>query len=188
MTVNVEQGCDHEVSHAIVALRLGFDRFTHVFVDLVTPRTDRRGGLDMVIEELRAQFDTEVPQAERQALAVQLRAVFAAGSEGERLREWIIDPNWSAWDEEQIEYFGIVGVYADEDLQLFEKSKARDNGWDKWGRVDEVIAEGRESAARILKTNIGPLRESSRLLQDSVAACGRGRIALAQLKRSLGIM
>jgi hypothetical protein len=182
---NLKQICDHEISHGIVAERQGFTDYTHIFVDLRT-KSSRRGGIDVSIEGLKQRFDTKIPVAERRALAVQIVAIFAAGSEGEKLMKWDPDPDWSSWDEEQIELFGLLGVYEDEDLQLLNKSKARTNGWGKWELVDALIAEGREVAAKILAKDVAGLRTASTMLHQFVNAKGSSDIKRPQLLKCIG--
>ena len=116
--------CRHEVSHGVVALELDFNDFSQVFVDLVTPGITRRGGLDIHIDGLRDRFDTAVPIDQRRALAAQIIAIYAAGREGERLFGEP-DKEWSSWDEEQIAWIGLCGVYTDEDIDLLNKNPAR---------------------------------------------------------------
>ena len=178
----IKQICDHEISHGIVAERQGFTDYTRIFVDLVT-KSSRKGGIDISIESLQKRLDTNVPVAERRALSVQIVAIFAAGSEGEKLMQWKPDPDWSSWDEEQIELFGVLGVYEDEDLPLLNQSKARDNGWGKWGLVDAVIADGREVAAKFLAKDVAGLTAASKMLQQFVEAKGSSHIKRAQLHR-----
>ncbi len=176
--------CDHEISHGVVALDLGFDKFSRVFVDCVTPAITRRGGIDANVEGLRERFDTKFPVDDRRTLAVKIIAIYAAGAEGERLVHGEADANWSGWDEEQIAWFGLGGVYEDEDLPLLNQNPGRDNGWDKWDRVDAVIAEGRRPAADILRRRVGGLRKASNaLLQMVTSSGGKSYLTREQLAR-----
>jgi hypothetical protein len=178
---------EHEVSHGIVALELGFDKFERVFIDLRTPLITRRGGVDIVIDELQERFDTARPVEERRDLAVKVIAVFAAGREGEILLGHETSDDWCSIDEEMIAWFGLAGVCEDGDLELLAASSKRDNGWAKWDRVDLVIAEGRALAAAILKMKIPVIRNAAKMLHQSVISMGgKGYITQGQLSRIMG--
>ncbi len=182
--VDKKQVCEHEIGHGIVALCLGFDNFTRIFVDFATPGINRRGGIDIQIEGLREKFDSAIPQLERRSLAVRVIAVFAAGKETENLLGKTPDENWSEWDEDQIQWFGLAAVWADEDMELLEKSVSRNNGWGKWADVDAVIAEGRALALEHLKKNAQAIGNASTLLHVSVQSMrGKGYITRGQLSQ-----
>ena len=185
--VDKKQVCEHEIGHGIVALCLGFDNFKKIFVDLVTPAINRRGGIDIQIEGLQEKFDSAIPQLERRAIAVRVIAVFAAGTETENLLGKTPNENWSAWDEDQIQWFGLAAVWADEDMELLNNSVSRNNGWGKWADVDAVIADGRALAVEVLKKNAQAIVSASSLLHVSVQSMrGKGYITSDQLSQIMG--
>lgn len=185
--IDLQQVCEHEIGHGIISLLLQFDGFTKVFVDVATPGITRRGGVDIQVEGLRELFDTSIPQADRRAMAVKVIAVYAAGREAEFLLGRNPDDNRNAWDEDQIQWFGMAAMWADEDMELLRNSVQRDNEWGKWAEVDNVIAEGRKLAHDLLRENLKAMRQASIFLHDSVKSMrGKGHITRAQLSRIMG--
>ncbi len=178
--------CRHEVSHAIVAFEEGLTNFTHIFVDLLTPDTKRRGGIDIHIPNLQTLSDSTNPLEDRRELALKIIATFAAGREGELLFGEP-DPNWSEFDDEQINEFAPHGVMTEEDVLLMEKDRSRGNGWSKWEKVDLLIEEGRKRAKRILKEKLSDLRKTAKFFEGIIANKRKGRMLKQQLAQQLSI-
>lgn len=183
---DIQKVCRHEVSHAIVAFEEGLTNFTRIFVDLLTPSTERKGGIDIDIPNLQTLSDSKNPLEDRRELALQIIATFAAGREGELLFG-APDPNWSEFDDEQIHEFAPYGVMTVEDVPLMEKDRSRGNGWSKWGEVDSLIAEGRERAKKILQGKMPDLRKTAKFFAGIITNKGKGEMKKQQLALMLGI-
>jgi hypothetical protein len=179
--VNILQICYHEASHGIVAECVGLTDYDHIFVDLVTPQIDRRGGIDIDIEDLKNKFDSSVSVPEKRPLALRIIAVFAAGRIGEEVTSFEPDPDWSSLDDRLIEIFAIHGIMEDVDLDVLNTSQDRDNGWLKWNEVDRLKEEGRQLARASLLANVSWIQNVAQVLYAAVRFSNQGHIERTQL-------